>query len=267
MKYFAAVVSNDEVLPVVLYPPYQILCSYHYFKKKQELIRSYVQAGYDVFIDSGAFSAKTKGIEIDIDAYCQFIIDTKVSTYAGLDVIGDARKTEANTKYMVDQYGLDPIPTFHMGGDVADLRALFKHSYIALGGMVFSSGRERYCDEIWGIILREKPTLRVHGFGMTNIDLMRRYPWYSVDSSTYKDGRRFGRPQILWGGFELREMKEQEFYDFLAKQHCKAELTNKEKLFLMDLHSVQAYKVYGEHLRELNKIKNFDYLTNQQKLF
>lgn len=249
-------------------PPYQILCSFHYFKKKGDLIRECVKNGYDVFIDSGAFSAETKGVPIDIDEYCRFIKDTNVVTYAGLDVIGNAYQTMKNTEYMASKYNLSPIPTFHLGSDPADLRKLFSYDYIALGGLVFSGGRERYCDEIWSIILREKPGLRVHGFGMTNVDLMERYPWYSVDSSTYKDGRRFGRPKILWSNMEMRQLNEEDFQALLSKLHYNfVDMPNKTKWFLYDYFSVQAYKVFGEHLKDLNKTKDFSYLTAQKKMF
>lgn len=288
MKYYAAVVNEDEIKASVLMPPYSILASYHYFKKKRELIKDCVTKGYDVFIDSGAFSAANSGKEIDINDYCHFIRDTQVVTYAGLDVIGDAKKTRENTEYMIEEFGLNPIPTFHLGSDPSDLKKLFDYEYIALGGLVFAAGAERYCDEIWSIILRDRPNMRVHGFGMTNVDLMSRYPWYSVDSSSFKGCKRFGRQQILWNGFEFKTFSEEEYiqllfkmgYTFLTdeqldaielsdgKEHRKLVETNnnRKKWLLYDFYSVQSYKLYGAHLKAVNKIKDFSYLTAQQKL-
>lgn len=268
MKYFAAVVNENEIGACTVQPPYCILASYHYFKKKQELIKECVAKGYDVFIDSGAFSAENSGKVINIDDYCAFIKDTNVSTYAGLDVIGNAKQTLENTVYMMEKYKLNPIPTFHFGGDPDDLRKLFKFPYIALGGLVFSSGILKYCDEIWGIILRECPGLRVHGFGMTNIELMERYPWYSVDSSSFKGCKRYGRQQILWNEFDFKTFSEAEYLAHLESQgHFEAsKMENKQKWFLYDYYSVQSYKLYGAHLKEVNKIKKFDYLTAQQKM-
>src|ERR1044071_8207553 len=103
MKYYAAIVSEEEIKAPTVQPPYCLLASYHYFKKKGELIKSCLAKGFDVFMDSGAFSAETKGVPIDIDEYCKFIIDTKVRVYAGLDVIGDAKKTMKNVKYMEEK--------------------------------------------------------------------------------------------------------------------------------------------------------------------
>ena len=49
----------------------------------------------DLFIDSGAYSAKTQKVEIDVYAYMQFLEKYKdyISIYANLDVINDAKKT------------------------------------------------------------------------------------------------------------------------------------------------------------------------------
>lgn len=271
MKYYAAVVTDEEATACVALPPYRILCSYWCFRKNMKLIQSYVSKNYEVFLDSGAFSAANSNASINLDDYCNYITESGASIYAGLDVIGDPVATMRNVKYM-EERGLFPIPTFHMGGNPDELRALFKYPYIALGGMVFASGRERYCDEIWSIILKEAPGLRVHGFGMTNVELMERYPWYSVDSSTYKDGRRFGRPKMLWTDMEMRQINEKEFLEVLIKmgyvgvENMKEE-NKKHWRYLMDFHGVQAYKVYGDYLAVLNKTKDFSYLTAQQKMF
>lgn len=268
MKYYAAIVSEEEGKAPTVQPPYCMLLSYHYFKKKSDLVKSYIAKGYDIFIDSGAFSAETKGVPINIDEYCTFIKETGVGIYAGLDVIGDARKTMINVKYMEEAYGLSPIPTFHLGGDLQNLRNILHYPYIALGGLVFSSNIQRYLNEVWGIILREAPKIRVHGFGMTNIELMEHYPWYSVDSSSYKGGRRFGRIQILWDGFKFKTFQEEEFCEYLKTLGFNMDnIENKQRWFLYDYFSVQAYKQYGSHLDDVNRIKDFSYLTAQLKMF
>jgi hypothetical protein len=45
-----------------------------------------------------------------------------------------------------------------------------------------------WLDRIWGKYLTHPdgtPKVRVHGFGLTSVPLMARYPWYSVDSSSW----------------------------------------------------------------------------------
>jgi len=270
MNYYAAVVNKDEIDACCLMPPYNILASFHYFKEKQELIKECVEKRYSVLIDSGAFSAENSNKSINIDEYCSFLLETGVTLYAGLDVIGNAKATRENNEYMVKEYALKPIPTFHMGSKIGDLDKLLEaeYPYIALGGMVFGAGIDKHCDAVWGHILRYAPKLQVHGFGLTNVDLMRRYPWYSVDSSSFKSCKRFGRQNLLWNGFNFRTFSEEEFLGMLAQMgHNIETLTNRQKWFLYDFFGSQAYKVYGCHLKEINKIKDFSYLTAQSTLF
>jgi len=269
MKYYAAVGDKREIASVCVIPPIRMLCSYHYFKKKAPLIKELVHKRYDIFIDSGAFSAQTLGKPIDIDDYCKFIIETEAIIYAGLDVIGNAKQTLKNTEYMAKEYGLKPIPTFHMGSSLDDLIALMDYHYIALGGLVFSPNKINHCDRVWDYILKNNPKLKVHGFGLTNLELMERYPWYSVDSSSYKSCRRFGRQGILWNGLEFKTIPEEEYWEILQQMGYKdiSSLTNNERYHLYDFHSVQSYKLYAAHLGEINKHKKFDYLTGQISLF
>lgn len=262
MKYYSAVVNEDEIKATTLNPPYCILASYHYFKNKAPLIVDCVNKHFDVFIDSGAFSAENSKKAIDLDDYCRFLVDTEVKLYAGLDKIGDAETTRRNNEYMIQRYGLNPIPTFHMGSSLSDLDKLFNYPYIALGGMVFSSNVEKHCDAVWAHILKNKPKLHVHGFGLTNVELMSRYPWYSVDSSSFKSCKRFGRQNILWNGFHFKTFSEEDYLELLKKQGYQVEsLSNKQKWFLYDYYGSQSYKLYGSHLKTLNKIKDFSYLT------
>lgn len=277
MKYYAAVGDKREIGAVCVIPPVRMLCSYHYFKKKTELVKELVEKHYEIFIDSGAFSAATKGAVINIDEYCVFIKDTGATIYAGLDVIGDAKQTRINNEYMIKEHGLNPIPTFHMGSELKDLElvAAGQYSYIALGGLVFSANIVNHCDRVWHWILSNNPKLRVHGFGLTNLDLMKRYPWYSVDSSSYKSCRRFGRQGILWGeDFEFRTIPEDEYLKILQEMGYKifdAEgniiPSNTERYHMYDFHSVQSYKLYASYLGELNKHRKFDFLTAQTTLF
>lgn len=176
--------------------PY-ILESYHYIHKE-----SYVEKirgdNLKVFLDSGAFSAFTKGTEIDLPAYCDYvkrnhdIIECVDGTYlfSVLDGIGDPLKTYQNQMAM-ESHGVRPLPCFHYGEDERYLEwYLQRYDYITIGGMVPITTKQLYywLDRIWDRYLTDgagHPRLKVHGFGLTTVDLMERYPWYSVDSSSW----------------------------------------------------------------------------------
>lgn len=171
--------------------------SYHYIHR-QAYVDKIKGDGIKVFLDSGAFSAFTKGVEVDIKAYCDYIkrntdiieFDEGVMCASVLDGIGDALKTYQNQMTM-EQMGVRPLPCFHYGEDERYLEwYIANYSYITLGGMVPISTPQliHWLDRLWERYLTDgagRPKLKVHGFGLTTLTLMQRYPWYSVDSSSW----------------------------------------------------------------------------------
>lgn len=156
-----------------------------------------------LFLDSGAFSAWNQGVEVNMDEYIAFIkkYEKYLTAYANLDVIGDPVATYENQKYM-ESKGVSPIPVFHTTKE--DYSWLIKYleegyTYIALGGMagreITTSGLVKKLDPLWIHFLTDKsgmPKVKVHGFGLTSVPVMLRYPWYSVDSTSWVKTGRFG---------------------------------------------------------------------------
>ena len=150
-----------------------------------------------LFLDSGAFSVMTKGIEIDIDDYAFFIKNNieNIELYANLDIIGDAVATTKNQEHL-ESLGLNPLPTFHYGSSYSELTKLIqKYDYIGLGGLVpiarYRDKLKKHLDTCFAIISRIKPTLKTHGWGMTSHFAVTRYPFYSVDSTSWLVGGKF----------------------------------------------------------------------------
>lgn len=53
----------------------------------------------------------------------------------------------------------------------------------------------RWLDHVWGKFLTNPdgtPKIKVHGFGMTRPSLMFRYPWHSIDSTTWTMTSQYG---------------------------------------------------------------------------
>jgi hypothetical protein len=153
----------------------------------------------DLFLDSGAFSAFTQKVTIDINEYIDFIKTHKdhLEVYANLDVIGDPRATWKNQMIM-ERAGLNPLPCFHYGDDMKWLeRYLNNYDYIAFGGMVPIStpALSKWLDTLFGDFICDAngiPKVKIHGFGLTSLRLMLRYPWYSVDSTSWVMTGRMG---------------------------------------------------------------------------
>lgn len=142
------------------------------------------------FLDSGAFSADKQGKPIILQDYIDFIKEHEehLTAYAVLDVIGDYEKSWENQDIMEDQ-GLKPLPVFHMEDPEFCLDWCLEYDYFCLGGMAGNPSRNRridFLDSCWDRITDSKgfPKCKVHGFGMASSELIARYPWYSVDSSS-----------------------------------------------------------------------------------
>ena len=165
------------------------LVSYWYDKKLTKItkIRDLVPDA-DIILDSGAYSAFQKKVELKLETYVDFVKKNQhlVNHVVGLDVIKDPSQSMENFDKMRSE-GLNVIPTFHAGSDVSYLKEYCKKAdYIAIGGVVYLKFSLRllfnYLQNLLDIIPKDK---KVHIFGTTNFDLLFRYGdrVTSVDSS------------------------------------------------------------------------------------
>jgi len=153
----------------------------------------------DLFLDSGAYSAKTQGAVIDIQEYITFVkkYGEYLTVYANLDVIGDPQKTWNNQKIM-EEAGLKPMPTFHFGEPLKWFQRYLNagYDYIAIGGLVGAGDMIPFLDNLFGNHIcntpDHTPRVKIHGFGLTSLKLMLRYPYYSVDSTSWVMTGRMG---------------------------------------------------------------------------
>jgi len=178
----------------------RLLLSYHYFKNVDldMMLSKFHHPQGQVFADSGAFSAKTLGAEVQLDKYAAWLKKWRHwwGAMANLDVIGDPDGTARNQSEL-EVMGLPVLPVFHAGSDFAVLdRLADRYDYIALGGMV---GKQVKVLDRW--IAKCHRTVgdrvRFHGFGMTSWPLMLKFPWRSVDSSSWGQGHRYGTLSIF----------------------------------------------------------------------
>jgi len=174
------------------------LCSYFSLGaqlKKPDNIKKFIALSAmtqkHLFLDSGAFSAKTKGVKIDLDEYCRFIKEHQqhFAVYANLDVIGDYKGTMKNQRYM-ESKGLKPLPCYHYGEPIQVLKDMAaEYKYLAIGGLVPIAKNKaeltRFLDRVFSIVQNK---VKIHGFGMTGQMILKRYPFYSVDSTSWLGG-------------------------------------------------------------------------------
>jgi hypothetical protein len=191
--------------------------SFHYVKGPR-LVNHLRETGIKVFLDSGAYSAHTLGVKLDVAEYCDYIlehrdilrVDDGVGMVSVLDGIGDAELTWQNQLEM-ERRGVHPLPCFHSGESPKYLkRYVANYPYITLGGMVGARPDElvKWLDPLWERYLIDgagRPKVRVHGFGITSIPLMERYPWASCDSSSWIQSASFGGIITRFGAVQISD--------------------------------------------------------------
>lgn len=176
--------------------------SYHYLQDTREAPNYFRHHKKTIFLDSGAFTMFTKGIKVDLSQYANYIKKGKdyIHVASNLDVIGrNSEQSSYNNQKTLEKYGAIIQPVHHARDDDKWLQKYLAegYDYIFLGGMVPESTKylREWLDHIWAKYLTKKDgsaRVKVHGFGLTTLELMRRYPWYSVDSTSWVLLGRFG---------------------------------------------------------------------------
>lgn len=165
--------------------------SYHYIHR-EGAVQRIRREGVKVFLDSGAFSAFSQGVEIDLKGYCDYIKrNADIIDFASvLDSIGSHTGTWKN-QAAIERHGVHVLPCYHFGEPEKVLEYyLERYEHFTIGGLVPISTPQMkiWLDRIWEKILTNDdgtPKARIHGFGVTSLPMMLRYPWDSVDSSTW----------------------------------------------------------------------------------
>lgn len=264
--YFAASFLEEDVDTIGRMGHRNMLFSFHYYGTKwlprlREWRRKYKLT---LFIDSGAFSAYTSGVSIDIQEYMKFLKSLRAPYYAVLDDLVDPDRTLANQRLM-EKNGLNPLPTFHIGENIKYLEYyITRYKYMALGGMVGAENLEPWLKSVWPYIYRRRPELKVHGFGLTTQSQIQPYPFYSVDSSSYLAPSRFGIVP-LWSD-KKNVMYQTKYYKVVDdyKDGEKMSLEHRDRSITM---AAKSYQQMIAYVNKYQKKRQFQHLLNQTTLW
>ena len=203
MKLFLAGSGLTNVwLDKKFYNFYRLQTFYHIKEAEAEVISK-----YDSFLlDSGAFSmfggAKTD-IKEYVDKYIAFINKYDIQNFFELDIysIIGVKETEYIRNKIEKATKKQTIPVWHLELGIDYYKKLVsRYNYIAIG----ASGKH---DSKWTRNQPEKlkklvqyansKGVRVHGLGYTDAVGMKTIPFYSVDSTSWLSGNRFGAVYIF----------------------------------------------------------------------
>jgi hypothetical protein len=172
------------------------------------LVRAIRHNRQRIFLDSGAFSMHTRHARVNLRRYAAFIRDHHdiIAHAANIDAISPANEElsydrQKALETLLAPDGLDHLlmPVHHLRDHDVWLQRYLDdgYRYIGLGGLVSENKKtvQRWLDYVWREFLTNPngtPKVKVHAFGLSSPRLVYRYPWASVDSSTWWQVSRFG---------------------------------------------------------------------------
>lgn len=185
------------------------LASYYYLRKKKGFIDKLKLVAKEILIDSGAHSFQ-KGKKVDwlayTQEYAQWITENDndqilgyfemdVDNIIGYEKVLELRKVlEARTNKI--------IPVWHKNRGVEEYKKMCReYSFASITGFK----NEEVQDHQYLMFLKyaREHNCKIHCLGMTRTKIMNTVPFYSVDSSTWKQAGNFG---------EFREFKNGKFH-------------------------------------------------------
>lgn len=212
--YHVAVDSSTAELEALqeVKPP-RLLLSYFYFRNKP--LKEYVERlGYtpEIMLDSGAYSAWTKGKGIALTDYMKYIEENKeyISNYFSLDVIGDSQMSYRYWQIMKEK-GYKPIPVFHYNSHEMFLE-LYRNQtdFIGLGETVPEKDKNKVSE--WVRLLSwQYPEVRFHLLGSSSRKIIDHCDMYSCDSSTWFMMAINGYPKHIKGTSRIAKIERAKF--------------------------------------------------------
>lgn len=207
----------------------------------------------DIFLDSGAFSAWTKDVEIDVDEYAQYCLElfdsaeakNRVISVVNVDVIpGKKGQTQSlrganpENKRIIEtaakqgfknmlrmiKNGVTPIHVFHQGEDFKWLdRIVDKIRYIGISPAndVPTADRKRWMATVFDYLDKKNYLKHVHthGFAVWAPDVLLEFPWTSCDAATWRVLAGWGKIYYPMGGYSDPQFDKMPILLEVSKRH------------------------------------------------
>lgn len=177
-----------------------ILTSFEY---KTSLMGNDVREFNHFIADSGAFTAMASGKKIDdnyIDAYIDWIKSAHIDHFIEMDIdeIVGYEKVKQIRNRIEKATGKQSIPVWHLGRKKEGWLDMVKnYPYVALSLSGFTASSKWLKANDWKPLhfflqTAAENGAKVHALGCTNWPLLRKFHFFSSDSSTWSLGERYG---------------------------------------------------------------------------
>lgn len=242
--------------------------------------KEFYDKGQNFMMDSGAFSAWNSGKEIDREEYLAFCrtlpedvykinLDVIPKTGAGEEAIEQACKASFENYLYLKKHLKNVLPVHHYGDGVDWLHRMANETdYICVSPAndTHESIKKKYLDFVFSHL---DLSVKTHALGYTSRTGVRKYPFHSVDSISYKTTQMRGRVVMCRSDGQLINLELKEYAEILSKQFStrKTMKSQREIVELGATETIRAYVKFFKMITEEHKTKDFSYLKNQLTLF
>lgn len=196
-----------------------VLISYYYLRKSSVSLDELKRISKEILVDSGAHSFQ-KGAKVEWEKYtreyakwikendCPQILgyfEMDVDNIIGYDKVLYLRKILENNSNKI-------IPVWHKNRGIEEYKKMCKqYSFGAITGFK----NEDIKDEQYLMFLKyaKQNNCKIHCLGMTRIDILNKIPFYSVDSSSWKQSAIYGNfTKFINGKLKLEKQPKTKSY-------------------------------------------------------
>lgn len=194
-----------------------ILESYHYITKQEWMFPLFKEfKGF--LLDSGAFTFMTsmKGQKVNWEQYVinygNFVKQHDIKHFFELDIdpIVGLKEVERLRNLLEKTSQRKCIPVWHKSRGLEYWKQMVKeYNYVAIGGIVTQEIKRSEYDVFLPLLkIARENNCKVHGLGFTNLKGMEKYKFYSVDSTSWLSGNKFGAVYLFNGKTMIKQNKQ-----------------------------------------------------------
>jgi len=216
MKLFLAATLTNDTLTInnktrncdIYLKDIYILESYHYILK-QEWMFPLLPQFKGFLLDSGAFTFMTsqKNAKINWEQYVvnygNFVKKLNINHFFELDIdpIVGLKEVERLRDLLEKTAERKCIPVWHKSRGLEYWKKMCQeYDYVAIGGIVTQEIKRAEYDVFYSFLkIAKENNTKVHGLGFTNLKGMEKYKFYSVDSTSWLSGNKFGAVYLFNG--------------------------------------------------------------------
>ena len=196
---------------------YGRLESYYSLKNKKNSDFNYY------LLDSGGFVARTKGININVKDYANYINKFNIKYVFELDT-NNINETLKNRQYLNKYTKAIIIPIYHWS-DYKEKRykmlddMIKNYKYIGIGGIAGENIAQKHEKTLYNFVFNKtRNKIKVHGLGITAKKILKEYPFYSVDSTSWLSMARYGNSKYYTKQMQTIKSKKEHYLKNTEKE-------------------------------------------------